>query len=290
MLNPTQVKYLSGEAFRALGRRKGLHAMAVLIMSFSLLFLAVFALITLNVDRIFRDARQDLVVRVYLEESIPEETTLELQEKLFRQDGVERVNFVSKEEALHVFKETWVEESILIEALEANPLPASFEVHVSEGLRNPEWLANFSAAILQLRGVESVTYGKDLLEKLEHWLQIFLLVDIIIGLIVIASSVFVVSNTVRLTVISRERSIAVLRMVGATNAFIRTPFLIEGLVQGVLAGSIALLMLRVVYMFVVKRVEGIVYLDTSAMAAFILFCGAMGMLGSFTSVKRFLKI
>jgi cell division transport system permease protein len=289
-MNLLQFRYLLGEAFRALGRRKMLHGLAVLIMSFSLLFLAVFALVTLNVNRLFQEARRDLVVRVYLQEGLGEADNQDIQQKLYGLSGVTGVSYVSKEEALERFRAQLGEEASVVDALETNPLPASFELYPEETLKTSGGLGRLAGEVESMPGVERVSYGREILSKLEEWLRIFLLVDLVVGLVVIASAIFVVSNTVRLTVLSRVKTIEILKMVGATNTFIRTPFLLEGMIQGLVAGLLALALLRAAHALVASRVGGLLFLGWPAMLSFLLFCALLGMLGSFTSVRRYLKV
>ena len=238
-MNSQQAIYLMNESVRTLGRHKGVMALSVIIMSLTLLILAVFLLATDNMLILLDRTRQELRVYVYLEDGLSQETVEQRYRQLLLLPEVESIIHISKSEALEQFREDLGEERHVLDALEANPLPESFRVKLKPEFRDKENTAAIAKQMSVLGGIEEVNYGKDFLERFSLMTQVFFYIDIVLGFIVILSSVFIISNTVRLTILSRLKSIEILKLVGATNRFITAPFIMEGAFQGALASIVS---------------------------------------------------
>jgi cell division transport system permease protein len=141
-----------------------------------------------------------------------------------------------------------------------------------------------------MESVAEVRYGDLWVQRLERYVQVFLLLDLIVGVVVAISALFVISNTVRLTVLARSRTIEIMRLVGATDWFIRTPFVVEGALQGALAGGIAMGVLWTVHHYATQFVGPLIFYDGPQVAGFIALCAIVSALGSLTSLRRFLRI
>jgi cell division transport system permease protein len=197
---------------------------------------------------------------------------------------------VSKAEAMQEFEEELGEDQYILESLESNPLPASFRIVLQEGYRDKTSIQSFAEQAARISGVEEVNYGKEFIERFSLIARVFLYVDVVLGIIVIVSSVFIISNTVRLTILSRQRSIEVLRLVGATNRFITTPFIIEGAFQGGLASLVSLALLTGIYLVVVKALPDVAFLGAGTISLYIVTCILLGSIGSYAALRRFLKL
>ena len=282
--------FLTQEAFRTIRRHKGVTTISVVIMSLSLLMLAVFLLATDNLLMFVGQAQEEMQIYVYLEDRVGNERIQRLQYELLEHDEVETVVFVSKEQALVEFRSQLAEDADLVDALEANPLPNSFWVTPKYEHRTSESMGYLAGKIMQIDGVEEVRYGKDFLEKFTTITRGAYFVDIVVGFIVILSAVFIIANAVRLTVISRRKNIEVLKLVGATNRFITMPFIIEGAFQGGIAAIFSLLLLYGVTEVSRRVVPDLSFFSIDKAAVFLLTCVAIGSLGSFTALRRFLKV
>jgi cell division transport system permease protein len=203
---------------------------------------------------------------------------------------VEAIVFISKDEAMKEFEKELGEDQSILESLEVNPLPASFSVTLKEGHKDQAHVQAFAERAAAMAGVEEVNYGKDFLERFSLIARVFLYVDVVLGFIVILSSVFIISNTVRLTILSRQKSIEILKLVGATNRFITTPFIIEGACQGGLASLISLGLLSVIYLVVSRTLPDVAFLDAGKMSLYVVTCILLGSLGSYAAMRRFLKL
>ena len=290
MFTDSQIRYLMRESQRSFKRMKGISVVSILIMSVALLMLALFTLVTVNLRGVARTFQKEIEIVAFLEEGRTIEEIQDVRQRLLEHHGVQSVSYVSKEEALSEFRTQLGDDADLLEVLGENPLPASLRVRLLEAGRTSDKLELLSAWLREMPGIEEVRYGDQWVERLERYVQVFLLLDLLIGAIVLASALFVISNTVRLTVLARERSIEIMRLVGATDWFIRTPFLVEGAVQGALAAGIAMAILWAVHSYATRFVGPLLFYDPAQIAGFIALCAIVSSLGSLTSLRRFLRI
>lgn len=289
-MNWSQVTYLMREAFRTMNRQRAVTIVSVAIMSLSLLILAVFLLITDNMLLLMERSKDEMKVYVYLEDGLTNERLTVLYNEIIRMDAVEELVFISKKEAFAEFQAQLGEENELLEALETNPLPASFRITVKDAHKDKAAIESLASSIGLLGGVEEVNYGKEFIERFSSITHAFLYVDAVVGLIVILSSLFIIANTVHLAVVSRKETIEILKLVGATNRFITTPFFIEGSLQGGAAALIALSALAAVFAAGRNAVPGLVFFSPDKAVLFVLVCIAMGALGSLAALRRYLRI
>jgi cell division transport system permease protein len=283
--------YLTEEAFRTIRRHKVVTTISVVIMSMSLLMLAVFLLATDNLLKIIGQAQQEMKVYVYLEDRVDSDGIEKLHHGLLSMKEVDSVVFISREEALDEFRaQLAVEDAELLDALKANPLPNSFWITLKAEHREQASLAHIAGRISQLGGVEEVRYGKDFVDKFSRIIRGIYYVDIVVGFVVILSAIFIISNAVRLTVISRKRNIEILKLVGATNRFITMPFIIEGAFQGGVAALFSLLLLSVLTVVSRRVVPDLSFFSLEKSMIFLVTCIMIGSFGSFTALRRYLKI
>ena len=289
-MNLNRIRYMLGESWIMLNRRLGTALISVLIMGLSLLILVIFLLVTLNVAVMIDKASEELRIFVYLEDGTGRERSQEIQLSLLGITGVEEVVFVSKSEALTAFKEALGEESDLLDALGRNPLPDAYRLKMQHDMMNSDDLQRLARQIEEWDGVEEVRYGERWFERGEKLVRGFYIVDLVLGLIIFLSVVFVISNTARLTILYRRKTIDVVKLVGAPNSYIQIPFIIEGATQGIVAALLALGLGFIVHYFANRYFPGISFFQLEAALLFVLFCAALGAVGSYTAMRRFMKI
>jgi len=289
-LNINEIRYIFEESVSMLGRRKASTFVSTVIMGLSLLILLVFIVITLNISSFIDRAAEELRIYVYLIDGTPEEEKAAIQYRLLGMRWVEEVVFISRDEALKKFRETLGDDSDILSELGKNPLPDAYRVKLKQQYVKSSIVSRVASQVGSWKWVEDVRYGKRWLERGEKLVKGFYLADLFIGLIIFCSVVFVISNTVRLTVFSREKTIDVMKLVGATNAYIRTPFVIEGALQSAFASLLAIGLVYVLYGAARHYLKGIVFLDGTALLGFVLFCSALGAAGSYAAMRRFLKV
>ncbi len=282
--------YIFDEAFRTVRRHKGLTSISVVIMSLSLLMLAVFLLATDNVLKLVGQAQDEMKLYVYIEEGAGQGTIEKLHGQILSQAEVATVAFVSREEALADFREQLGSDADMLSALRVNPLPNSFWVSPKAAHKTRDDMVALAARIEGMAGVEEVRYGKEFLDKFASIVQGIYTVDIVVGFIVILSAVFIIANAVRLTVMSRRKTIEILKLVGATNPFIVAPFIIEGAFQGGIAAVLSLLLLRIVTEVSSNILPDITFFSLEKSLVFMATCVVIGSLGSFMALRRYLQM
>jgi len=290
MIRPTQQRYLLREGWMHLARRRISGTVAILIMASSLLTLAIFSVVTINLDRALQMLRGDTDISVYLDDDIHPADRALLEKDLRNSTGVREVRYVSAEQALQTFRVELGDDAELLDALRANPLPASFEVKVDPALQNSSGIDDLVDAVGRYPGVDTVVAQLDWLRRLESITRAFVWADVVVGLLVLLSSLFVISNTVRLAVEESSETVAIMKLVGATNAFIRTPFVFSGALQGAAAGALAMVLLTVSSRLVRHHVEGLVFFDAPQLVGFVTLSTVLGAVGSMVALRRHLRI
>lgn len=290
MYSPTQTRFLLGEALVGLRRRRVSGTVAVVIMASSLMMLALFSLLTINLDRLLQTVRSGIDVTVYLRDDVTEQQRRMLHDDLMKIEGVLAAGFISREQALEQFRAELGEDAQLLAALEENPLPASFRLRLAPQLQRSEAVEKLCRNLQQYPGVEEANAQVDWIRRLDRLTRIFAAVDVAIGVLVLLSALFVVSNTVKLTIEEGARRVEIMKLVGATNWFIRTPYLLNGALQGAAAGLLAMLVLTAVHRLLARQVAGIYFFAPDQVLGFVLLSTLLGMAGSFTALRRHLRL
>ena len=276
--------YLLREGLRQFLRSPSLSASAVVAMTASLAVLGLFALVSRNLTHVLEGVEQRKQMSVFLEDGISEEDRLAAEAKLRGIRGVMGLRYVSREEALQQFEKE-MGESGLIEALGANPLPASYEMEMAPAARTFTEMERVAAEAGAIDGVEESVYGGEWVRRLDRLLGAIRLASAMAGLLVGLSVIIVISHTIRLTVLAKRDLIEILRLVGASRAFIRLPFVIEGVLQSTAASLLALGLLAVTHRAAAPRLPGLQYLSLEQALLLTAFAAAMGSVGSLIAVR-----
>ncbi len=290
MMGATQQRYLLREGWMHLVRRRISGTVAILIMASSLLTLAIFSLVTINLDRALQLLRGDTDISIYLSDTIhPADRDL-LHKDLLNTRGVKEVRYIDAQQALEAFRAELQEDAELLDALIANPLPASFEVTLDPLMQDSAEVDDLVSTLGRYPGVERVVAQLDWLRQLDRITRGFVWADVVVGLLVLLSSLFVISNTVRLAVEESSETVYVMKLVGATNAFIRTPFVLSGALQGAAAGALAMVLLLLSSRFLGARISGLVFFDPPQLLGFVMLSTFLGAVGSMVALRRHLRI
>lgn len=214
---------------------------SVTSISAVLMILGVVLILVLSINNVVLDTKLKFdEIEVFLKDELSSENLDAIEAEVLDYPGVLSIMFRSKEQALEIMKEEWADEAYLLEGLEENPLPDSYIIKVND----IELAENLVNAVKTLDGVEEVKYYKDVIDKLLVFAGYIRVGGIVIIGILVFVSVFIISNTIKITVSSRRREINIMKYVGATNDYIRGPFIIEGVLFGLLG---AVLSIAVVY-------------------------------------------
>ena len=281
------------EALNVFRRAPALSILSITTIAFSLYVVGLFGLVALNLREALRGVEQRVEVVAYLLRGTPPESIAQASEDIAAFPEVQRVNFVSEDEALTRARAELVEFRDAYRDLAVNPLPASLEIQLKEGSRDAVHAQQVAERLRGIGFIDDVRYGREWVEKLDRLRNIGGLVGMSIGLAFAAVAVVIIGVTIRITVLQRAREIAIMRLVGATRWFIRGPFLLEGALKGLLGGILAVAMCFASYLLFRNQSElatsGIVFFKTPQMLLGILFGIAIGLGGSLVSVGRQLK-
>lgn len=277
------------EGFLNIRRSPLLSMTSVLVMGLSLFVLGIFLLITVNLRAAIVAVQKQVEVVVFVNEDIRDAELKHLDQFLRDHPGVYDVSFLTRDEALAKFRDELDEREYLLEALEANPLPDTFEITLFDDWKTSERIESVAAQVQGMAGVDEVKYGREWVARLNRVIVVLVVVDLCLGIIVALSSLLVVSNTVKLTLIARREMIELMKMVGATVGVIRRPFVLEGVLKGGLASLLAAALLFTLTNVLQDRVPEVVALSLPTLAVFVAFGAFLGGLGSIASMQGFLR-
>ncbi|GAW30749.1 ABC transporter permease [Carboxydocella sp. JDF658] len=288
--------YLAGEAMVSLRRNAWLAAASAGTVAIALLILGAALLVVLNTNSVATHLESQVEISVIVKKDLPREQVEELGTRLRNLAGVKEVDFVSKEQALEKIKENFSDRRGVLEAIKGqNPLPDVYRVK----MQKPEQVKPAAQEIETMFGVDKVKYGQGVVEKLfaiTNWVRVA--GSVLIGLLSLAS-VFLIYTTIRLTVFARRKEINIMKYLGATNWFIKLPFVLEGLVIGLIGAGVAVGILYFSYTSLLETVT--VSLPTLPLTrdwrqlalVFEGLLGAgvlLGVSGSFIAVRRYLHV
>ena len=241
--------YLLREAMTNLYANRGNVMIGIVTTAFTLVCFGVFLLLYLNIKNLTGTLQSDIEVIVYLDPEASEQVVSLVQKRLRTEPAAVALTFVSKEQALREFSEQFPDESLLLEGMEGNPLPASLVVNLFPRFLDTESLGAFAERVKQLPGVTHVAYSQDWVDTLALVVSYFELGAVVIGTILAVATVTIIANTIRLSLHTRKEEIEILRLIGATGMFIAIPYVIEGMILGAVGGGLSLALLKGVFEF-----------------------------------------
>jgi cell division transport system permease protein len=281
------------DALRTFRRTPLLSALSIASIAFSLFTIGLFGLVALN----FRETLQGIAERVevvaFILRGTPTEAVTAASQDIQAFPEVQEVGYVTAEQALDRARSELVEFQEAYRDLETNPLPASIEVRLRPEFRDGASAQRVAERIRAFSFVDDVRYGRDWVQRLDRLRNLAGIVGLVIGLAFAIVAIVIIGVTIRITVLQRATEISIMRLVGATNRYIREPFLLEGAIKGVLGGLLAALMCWLLFsVFRNSAAEisgGLVFFGSAQLAAGVLFGTAIGLLGSLMSVGRHLR-
>ena len=280
--------FIIREAMTGLWRHRLMSTISLGVIFFSLLILGIFLLGTFNLFAIIKVAEQKVEITAYLEDDLSEGELKTLQNNISNLSGVKKVVFVSKNEALNKFRKELTQAKDLLNMLEINPLPSSFQVKLDEGYKSPETVKEIAHKVSLFNGVEDAIYGEEWVKRLSKIINFLFIFDIFLGIVISLASIFIVSNTIRLTVIARKDSIEIMDLVGATNEMITAPFMLEGIIQGAVGGLFTSYILYEIYRLVHLKFFTFYFPGRPLILGITVFGMILGYIGSGISVKKYI--
>ena len=287
------MKLLSREALLSFRRAPLLSALSITTIAFSLFTVGLFGLVAVNLRQALRGLEERVEIVAFILRGTPSESIAIASQDIAAFPEVQDVGYVSEEEALQRARTELVEFRDAYRDLQVNPLPASIEVRLKDGYRDAAAVERVAQRLKGFGFVDDVRYGREWIQKLDYLRNITGLVGLVIGLAFAAVAVVIIGVTIRLTILQRAREISIMRLVGATNWFIRGPFLLEGALKGLMGGLLSLVLCYAGYLLFRDKsggtLSGLVFFRPEHMVLIIIFGVLLGLAGSLVSVGRHLR-
>ena len=285
--------YFFQEAFTSLWRSRLVNAVSVGTIAVSLFVLGAFLTVAGNLGDVVSRWTEKIQIIVYLEDDIEDRVQQSLENRLQEDPAVESIELVDREQALARFRELFRDLSSLPDDLGENPFPASLEVNLRGSHQAPSEVQRLAGVFAEVPGVQEIQYDLLWIERLATGVRLLRGVGAFLGGILVLAGVFTISNVIRLTVYAREDELDIMRLVGATRAYVKGPFVVEGMIQGGLGGLAAAGMLWLALRWLASDVSSSELLGRAAFAlpsgiAGALVVGGMvvGVVGSLVSLRR----
>jgi cell division transport system permease protein len=273
------------------------HLIGIGTMAIAFIIFNTFLLVFLNLNYWIEEQGRSLTMSIYFKGSPDKAVVESVTKELLHVPEVTIERFISRDDAMRTLKKRLGDKAGLLDGLRENPLPASLEIILSGDKIEDSVAYKLKTRLERIDAVDEAHYSHEWLEKIQAIMGVIRLIGVSFGGLLFLSALFIIINTIKLTIYSRQDEVEILKLVGATNRFVKAPFLIEGSIQGFLGGLLALVVLFIVYMVVVTRLDlsiGFVPLDTiflSPKSILLLLAVSVGVgfLGSLISLSRFFR-
>ena len=291
------INYFIVDALKSIKRNITVSFAAMLTVLVTFFVLGTFTLVGLNFNKTIEDVADKIEIKVYLQDDIKLVNQREVEIKLSEQDGVKAVTYESKDEAFTKLKKDLEGNSGMLEgySLENNPLASTYIVT----LEDASYASNVTKAVEDMTGVESVTNQQELIEKISRVVDFVQILGVILFFVFIGVSIFLIMNTIKLAVYSRRREVGIMKFVGATDWFIRWPFVIEGIIIGAIGSLLATAVLYFIYRGVfgfiasnllIANLVPVSFVLTTLLGGFLLGGILVGAIGSIAALRKFLVV
>ena len=293
--------YLIGEGFSNVFKNKKSTGASLMIMWATMIIFGVFLILSENINHFVQEVESEQGIQVFATDEATDEQIKQLGEEITRIEGVNTVEYVSKEEALDQMREKFAENEDLLEGYEGenNIFTASYVVTLTDLNLNTE----VQEQIKPLANIKKITNANDVIATLIDFANGVKIITGVILLLLVIISIFIIANTIKLTVHARRKEISIMKYVGATNGFIRWPFIVEGMIIGIIASVISIIVIAIAYNFIAQqmvnshfmRTVGISLVGFSEMFSSIIFVYMLlgvgiGAVGSIISMRKYLKV
>jgi len=277
------------EALLTFRRAPLLSTLSVTTIAFSLFVVGLFGLVAVNLQDALRGVAERVEIVAYLLPGTPIETITLAEKDIETFPEVQSATYVSEDSALGRARGELVEFRDVLQELERNPLPASIEVKLTPRFRDAEHVNQVAERLRGFGFVDDVRFGRDWVEKLDRLRQIAAAVGLVVGAAFAVVAIIIIGTTIRMAVLQRSREIAIMRLVGATDGFIRRPFLLQGAIKGMLGGVAAIGLSYGAYVLINRWLLQVAFFSREQALAIVGFGMLIGLFGSAASVGRHLR-
>lgn len=268
-------------------------------ITLALLIIALFLLIFVNLDSAAEGWSEKVQVTVYFDLDISPHQQAELQSKIAAIPATAKVRWIGREDAFHNFKGRLKGQEALLDGIRTNLLPASFEISLKKNSRSSDAIESYVRQLRTIPGMGEIQYGEEWVRRFNTFLTFMRIVGGLTGCFLLLAVVFIVSNTIQLTVYARRDELEAMWLVGATRLFIKLPFLLEGLIQGLIGGLLSILLLLGMHLLFLNNASnflsfnpvtaGLSFLPIEYIAGLVIAGLLLGFIGSLAALRRFIN-
>ena len=292
--------YLIGEGFGNVFKNKKSTGASLMIMCATMIIFGIFLILGENINHFVEEVESVQGIQVFINNDATQEQIDELGDKIRGIDGVSTIEYVTKEQALEQMKERFGDQQDLLAGYEENNIfPASYVVTMTDLSKSKE----VQDQILTFENVKKITSKDDTVSTLINLANGIKIVTGVILLLLVIISIFIIANTIKLTVHARRREISIMKYVGATNGFIRWPFIVEGMIIGIFASIISIIIVGIAYSFIAQSLVNSEFMQVINMSlvtfsdmfnsiifVYMLLGIGIGAMGSVISMRKYLKV
>lgn len=289
--------YFVHEAIVNMFRNKLQNSIAIGMIAVSLAIFGIFWLIYANLNSVARRWSDSVHIIAYLDENISEQQRIQIDAQIRAIERVSEVTYTSPEEALKEFKKRLGDQEYLVDGIDPNPLPASYEIQLARKHRDLSNVRNVVDALQNIPHFDDIQYGQ--IENLTLVITMLRFIGVFLGAFLCLTVTFIISNTIKLTLYTREEELNIMKFIGATESFIKGPFLAEGIIRGFLGAGLSLMLLYIVHKLFLVIVthssqsllafSAISFLSWIAIISIMFLGSFLGWCGSLLTLHKFLK-
>ena len=283
--------YYFKEFLRYLKTAKSAVISSTIVVALAVLLLGLYLTISINSVKLIKTIRDKVEIDAYLTEKLNDTNVRDLESKIKTIGGIKSVKHITKDEAAKIFAEDFGED--VLEVFDYNPLPASLKISLFDEYKTIDRIEKIKAELQKFPEIDDIDYAKKNLEILERNSQSIVFLNISLLIIITFSSIFLVGNTIRLMIEAKKDNIETMKLIGAAKETIRTPFIMEGFVQGLVGSIIAVIVLQIFlgyfYSTYASNDFSFTIIDYKFLILLIIFGTALGTFGSAISIRRYLK-
>ncbi len=297
-MNINQIIYFIKHSLSNIRHSLLVNFVTISTISIAILIFSSFVMIIFNLTNLVSKFEDDVHIVAYLNDDFVSGYE-NIKKNILKLNGVNRVRYRSKEQALAIFKSSLGKNDRFLDDIPHNPLPASFEIRLENDFKSKAKLKGIASALKTMRIFDDISFGQEWIEHFHNFLNILKVIGTAIGAGFLFAAVFIISNTIKLTIYARRDEIEILKLVGATDGFIKAPFLIEGIIQGFLGAIISIAALYVLYLMFLAKIQALSFVGINStnmpflppkfLALVLLFSVLLGMVGSAMSLGEIIK-
>jgi cell division transport system permease protein len=291
--------YFLNRAFVNIRQNVFVNVVTVGTITLALLIVSLFLLLFVNLETAAENWSEKVQVTVYFDKELTPPEQSDLKSRIQALPATARVAWVSRDEAFKRFKERLKGQETLLEGIKPEILPTSFEISLKKNNRSTGAVDAYVAKLKEIPGIGEIQYGEEWVRRFNTFLTFMRIVGGLVGGFLVLAVIFIVSNTIQLTIYARRDELEIMSLVGATRLFIKMPFLIEGLLQGITGGAIALLLLLSLHLLFLHNAgsfltfnpatAGLSFLPPVYSVSLIMAGALLGFLGSLVALRRFIN-